>query len=180
LLLAVWGVMSGVAASEYWFVDPRDPLDEPLTSLFLATLVGAYLLNWLSVNLHLLRLRRVRKALDATTPHLPPTPGLKVSRWEAGVRPVPAALGLILAVAGMIWALPMLIAGTAQRRALLIHHRRFRSGMAHRVRDLVGSRRPLVALPPVVDRTGMCRNGVCDQVLPPDARFCPRCGTPQR
>lgn len=179
LIAMAVGVSMGYPLSGFWRADPLTTLDDPIFTTFHAGLLGAFALSWLSVNLHLRRLRRARAALEQTTPQLAPTAGLRVARWEWGIRPVPLVLGLLLALAGFVWALPMLIAATAQRRALLIHHRRLRGQMAHRVRELIDRRRPAVAMPPVIDRVGVCRNAVCDEHLPLDAQFCARCGMPQ-
>jgi hypothetical protein len=143
-------------------------------------LLGAFSLTWLSVNLQLRRLHRLLRIIEQVTPQLPSMRGLRVSRFEPGIRPVSGLLGLLLLITGFPWALPLLITSTAQRRTVLIHDRRIRAQVAQRLRELIDRRRPVVTLPPVVDRVGMCRNAVCDQVLPPDALFCARCGAPQR
>jgi hypothetical protein len=178
--VGVLAVINGTSLPEIWFAVPWEQSTTELAALYVLLISASFILNWLSISLHLRALARARASLDEMTPRLPPTSGLRVAGWEWGLRPVPLVLGVLLAISGMLWALPMLICSTAQRRALLKHHRRLRAQMAHRVRDLVGGRRPVVTLPPVIDRTGMCRNAICDQRLSPDARFCPRCGTPQR
>lgn len=174
------GVLSGFELLSFWRVDPVTTLGDPIYTSFLAGLLGSYFLTWLSVNTHLRGMHRARGAFERMTSQLAPTPGLAAARWQLGIRPVSTLLGLVLMLAGFAWALPMLIAATAQRRTLLIHSRRINSRLAHRLRELMERRRPVVALPPVVDRVGLCRNAVCDQVLPPDALYCARCGTPQR
>ena len=178
--VGVLAVMNGTPLLDIWVAVPWEASTGALASLFLALMSGSFVLSWLSVNLHLGRLHRARLALDAMMPHLPAAGGMRVAEWEWGIRPVSLVLGVLMAMSGMIWALPMLIAATAQRRAVIKHHRRLRAQMAHRVRDLLASRRPLVKLPGVIDRVGICRNAGCDQHVAPDARFCPRCGTPQR
>lgn len=178
--LGVLAVINGTSLLAIWTAVPWEPSTDALAALCVCAMAASFVLSWFSVNLHLRRMHQARAALDATMPHLPPTSGLGVPGWEWGIRLVPLILGALLATSGMLWALPMLIAATAQRRALLKHHRHLRAQMAHRVRDLVESRRPLVKLPPVIDRTGICRNAVCDEHVALDARFCPRCGTPQK
>ncbi len=179
VIVAGLGIAQGEPLSAFWLNGP-DLAQGIFPVVFFWGITTAFVLLWISTSLHLRHLHRARTVLDEITPYLAPTAGLRVPAWEWGIRPVPLILGGLLALSGLFWALPMLIAATAQRRALLVHHRRIRAQFAHRVRDLLDTRRPIVPLPPVIDRTGICRNAVCDQAVPPDGRFCPRCGTPQR
>lgn len=180
LVTAAVGVSLGYRLVSFWHAGPIATLSDPVFTTFNSGLLGAFLFTWLSVNAHLRRLHQARDALQRTG-QLPSTAGKPVARWEWGLRPGPVLIGgLLLILAGFWWALPMVIAATAQRRALLAHNRGIRRQMAQRVRELLDRRRPLEQLPPVIDRVGVCRNAVCDATLPPDALFCPRCGMPQR
>jgi hypothetical protein len=176
----VLAVMNGTPLLALWVAVPWESSTGAWAGLCTTAMSASFVLSWLSVNLHLRWLHRARIAMNALTPHLPATRGMRIPAWESGIRIVPLALGALLAISGMLWTLPMLIAATAQRRAVIGHHRQLRAQLAHRVRDLQASRRPLVALPAVIDRVGMCRNAGCDQALAPHARYCPRCGTGQR
>ena len=180
LVTAAIGVSMGYPLGSFWHAGPVATLGHPIFTTFNAGLLGAFLLTWLSVNAHLRRLHIAGDVLQQIG-QLPTTAGLRVARWEWGIRPGTILVGgLLLILFGFWWAVPMMIAATAQRRALLMHNRRIRRQMAQRVRELLDRRRPAQTLPPVIDRVGVCRNAVCDATLPPDALFCPRCGMPQR
>lgn len=174
------GVLIGMPAWQFWYADP---LHSGSDSLWLAAFLGflglAYLLQWISVNLHARRLRKVEEALEEMTLDLGPIRTRRPGGWAWGIRPVATTLSGLLALVGMVWALPMLAAATAQRQVVLKHHRRSRQRLAGRVRQVLANRRPIQSLPAVVDRSARCRNPRCDALIAPDAKHCPRCGTLQ-
>lgn len=173
------GVLGGIAVSQFWY---SDPLQAGSDNLWIAAFLGflglAYLLQWMSVNLHARRLRKVEGALEEMTLDLGPMKSAKrgAGGWAWGIRPVATTLSGLLALVGMIWTLPMLAASTAQRQVVLKHHRRSRQRLAGRVRQVLANRRPIQSLPAVVDRSARCRNPRCDALIAPDAKHCPRCG----
>ena len=169
---------SGGSLERLWFAaSGRRTLEAEW--VFLLCMMGSFVLTWLSVNLELRRLSRFdAAAMEVLGPAGEGRAGL--SATEAGIRPVSLVLGVVLVLAGMFWALPMLIAATAQRRALLLHGRRLRDRLSVSVRGRLARQRPAMVLPPMVGRAHLCRNAICDQSLPAHARFCPRCGLPQK
>jgi hypothetical protein len=163
--------------SQFWYADPLQTDSHRLwIAAFLGCLGLGYFLQWLSVNLHARRLRKVEKALEEMTLDLGPVKSGKAAGWAWGIRPVATTLSGLLAFMGLTWALPMMAASTAQRQVILKHHRQSRQRLAGRVRQTLANRRPIQSLPAVVDRSSRCRNPRCDELLAPDARHCPRCG----
>ena len=184
-LAGVFVVLAGVFLGRewwtFWVADPvRQGRADPWTGLHLACLGGSFVLTWLSINLHLGRLRRIDAALAEMTSGLGTMGGKRPPTWIWGFGPIATVVSAILAMAGLLWAVPMLMASTAARQMLVVHHRRLRGRVAGRVREMLSTRRPFKPLPPVVDRVLRCSNPLCDEPVPPDARHCPRCGTQQR
>ena len=176
MAVAVVGIVRGVPAWRFWFSDPRTG---PLVRAYLTLLGSSYLATWLSVNVGLRRLNGLARVVGDVTADLGRFV-TKGKRWEWGVRPVPVVGGLVLGFLGLPWALPMLLATTAQRRALEVSGRRVRQRMGGRLREAVEQRRPAVESPSPVGRATPCVNAACSELLPHDARHCPRCGAVQR
>ncbi len=72
---------------------------------------------------------------------------------------------------GVWWAIPMLLAGTTQRRYISSTSRQTRGAIAQRIR-LMDSRGTMDT---EVGRR--CSQTACQATLPAHALFCPRCGT---
>lgn len=174
---AVWiVVMSPSRAGLLWYADPfRGPMPTLAQIVFVGGLGLAFLLHWLSVNVHLARGRRIARRVAEACGALPTSP--KLPAWEWGLRPVPLVVAAILMAFGMIWAAPMLVAAAAHRRTLLVHDRRLLNFLAAQCRDATAKRRPAVSLAPSMGRNTRCPNPICNAVLSPDARFCPQCGS---
>ena len=173
---AVVGVVSGVPFWRFWFADPRTAT---AVRVYLSLLGGSYLATWLAVNLALRRLNGLAATLGEMTDDFGRLRGGR-KRWVWGFGPASLIVGLTMTFLGLPWALPMLLATTAQRRALTVHGRRVRGTLAGRIREVLDARRPGVALPPAVGRGELCVNPLCNERLPHDARHCPRCGAAQQ
>jgi hypothetical protein len=87
--------------------------------------------------------------------------------WTAG----------ILAWFGGFWAIPMAVAGAAQRCYINTTSARLRTEMLERVQAILKQRRPAVAVPNYVLHTRRCGNDRCRASLRAGANFCTRCGT---
>jgi hypothetical protein len=87
--------------------------------------------------------------------------------WSAG----------ILAWFGGFWAIPMFIAGAAQRCYINTTSARVRAEMLERVQAILKQRRPAVAVPNYVLHTRRCGNDRCRASIRAGANFCSRCGT---
>lgn len=180
VVVGVLGVLGDVPAWEFWYADPvRSGSASLWMGVFLGFLGLAYVLQWLSVNVQVRQFQKIEQAVGEMTLDLGPMRGRSAGGWAWGIRPVPTTIAALLTWMGIIWALPMLTAATAQRRVILMRHRQMRQRVAGRVRKLLANRRPTQTLPAVVDRSVRCANRVCDAPVPPDAKFCPRCGTVQ-
>ena len=173
---AVWLVVDEPSrAGLLWFSDPVR-VDEPPAALagFVLCLGGSYLLTWLAANLHLRGGRRLlaemRDGLDLGPAARP------VPRWEWGVGVLSATAGAGLAYAGMIWALPMLVAATAGRRVAFRHDRQLARRLGGLVAGAAGAKRPAERPPEPAGRSRHCPRDGCDAILADDAAFCPRCG----
>ena len=175
LVTAVLGVARGEPIWRFWFSDPRTG---PIVRTYLTLLGGSYLATWLAVNVELRRLNGWAGVVGDVTADLGAF-RRQGKRWEWGVRPVSLVAGLVISFFGMPWALPMLLASTAQRRATAVHGRRVRAQVGGRLREELGRRRPAVELPKPVGRATLCVNPACGERLPHDAQHCPRCGAKQ-
>ena len=173
---AVVGVIGGVPWWRFWFADPRSAT---AVRVYLPLLGGSYLATWLAANLSLRRLNGLAATLGDMTSDYGTLRGRR-KRWDWGFGPASLLIGLTMTFLGLPWALPMLLATTAQRRVLTVHGRRVRGRVAGRIREVLEARRPPVAVPLTVGRAEPCVNPLCNERLPSDARHCPRCGAPQR
>ena len=119
---AVVGLVRGVPLFRFWFADPRTAT---AVRVYLSLLGGSYLATWLAVNLQLRRMNGLLATVGDMTADLGEFRRRR-RRWDFGIGPKSLVVGLVLAFAGVPWALPMLLATTAQRRALTVHGRRAR------------------------------------------------------
>jgi hypothetical protein len=69
------------------------------------------------------------------------------------------------------WGIPMLLAGAADRRYTISTSPAIRAQLAERVGEM---QRGFASTARWIDRCGISR---CQAMLPPQATFCPRCGT---
>ncbi len=186
LRLAVWSawiaivsafyvvLISPVGAGRLWFVDPfHSGPYSPALAIFLGGVGLSSVLTWLAANFHLRRGERLLTLLGK-----PPRRAV----WEWGLRPIPVLVGGLMAWWGMTWALPLLVAASAQSRVVRQHDRRLLAALSKRVCDRTVERQPegWVRMPEPRDRIMRCRHADCQGVLPEDASFCPQCGRRQR
>jgi hypothetical protein len=103
------------------------------------------------------------------------------------IRPVSVGLGfsplwMIAAVIGLahghIWAFPMMLAGVVHWRYVRLAGPRMKGDLAQRVRWMLESSRPVMAVrpTPMPPPTAACPNEKCRAPLPGGGTFCPRCG----
>lgn len=135
----------------------------------------AYAFQWLVVQLHAADVRRYFEQFnaivnwDGVAPLTPPQVGLGV-----GVDSI--AGGILMILLGVFWGVPMLLAGTAQRRYISLAGGRSRAQAGEAVRMILSLRRPVMRAASFVTPTHVCRQQKCRNALSPLARFCPRCG----
>jgi hypothetical protein len=146
--------------------------------LFTAWTAGlslAYAFHWLQVQLHAADVRRFFTQFNAlaTWEGVPP---VRTRRIGLGIGIGSMAGGVLVIVLGGIWGIPMLVAGTAQRRYISVAGGRMRAEAGEAVRKILSVRRPVLRVASFVTPTGVCRESMCRQPLSPLARFCPRCG----
>jgi hypothetical protein len=152
------------------------PLDEQLFGIWMPALCIGYVAQWLAVQVHQVRVRRFIAQFNRVAesyhirPIVPPPDAL-------GLRPLWLAGAFGFMCIGMLWGIPLMLAGGAQSR--YIKHRSLwtRAELAQRVRDVLRETRPamMLAVPVVLRRK--CPVAVCQAPLPQIAAFCPRCGT---
>jgi hypothetical protein len=154
------------AGTEATFDDPRSLLQTAF-GIWSALLIGGYLVHLLHVQIHFASVRRflvrfngVLAMSGVRTIPLPRVSILPGLLWAAG--------GIILTTWGAWWALPMVLAGSIQRRDAFDMHRNLRTTLADRMAELS---KVHIRIEP------RCQTPRCQTVLRPAARFCPRCGT---
>jgi hypothetical protein len=146
--------------------------DDPLTTVqsvfgvWSAVLIGGYLLLFLHVQIHFSAVRRFLVRFNGIlaisgieTIRLPRrsiVPGLI---WLAG--------GVAMTAFGAWWAIPMVLAGSIQRRGAFQMHRQLGNDLADRVDALL----QVTTLP-----RQRCQTTRCHALLRADSRFCGRCG----
>jgi hypothetical protein len=136
----------------------------------------AYGLHWAHVRSVAGDLREFAARFNDIT-RTSPLPPVEVDGVGTGLRPVSLAVGIVLCAVGAVWALPMLVAAALQRRLTSHVSDGMRRQFAQRVRTMLQWRRPALAVPTPASLRQSCRNRLCKLPLPPDARFCPRCGS---
>jgi hypothetical protein len=84
---------------------------------------------------------------------------------------------IVLASLNALWAVPMMLAGAAQRRYINTIAAGNRAELSRRVEMMLNAQRPVVQRTRVVIGTRIaCREALCMAELPQGANFCPRCG----
>ena len=148
------------------------------SSLFLAWFIGLsviYASHWLRLQRHAARIRYYLSCFNA----------IAKSEGLAPVAPIPTGLGLepewlvaaaVLCAAGAFWALPMMMAGAAQRRYIRVISLRDRAALAHRLRAMLLRERPAPHVPVPVFLRRACPRPLCRAAAREGALFCPRCG----
>jgi hypothetical protein len=104
-------------------------------------------------------------------------PPVRVRGVGIGFHPFWAIAAIIALSRGVIWAVPMAMAGVVHARYVRLTFRHTRSEFARRVRWMLASHRPAlnVRATPAAEPL-VCANEKCRAAIPPGAVFCPRCG----
>jgi hypothetical protein len=127
----------------------------------------SYVLMHMRINRHVSRLNDFALAFNASTEgRFPP---IYAPQFTWGFRIGHLIVAGVLMLLWAVWALPMLVAWGAYQTFVQKVDVRFRADLSNRLQQLSG-------VVPVVKRAGICNNPGCDQPLPPEAHFCPRCG----
>ena len=145
-------------------------------ALWAVPLGVGYIALWLGMQVQHNAIRRFVRMYDVLATRegaqSVPTP-----RPSLGLRPLWLAGGILLAFGGAIWAIPMMLAGAAQRRYTKRIDAATRMRLAESVREIMHARRPEVAVPMPVSLLRTCTGELCAAKIPAGAKFCPRCGT---
>jgi hypothetical protein len=86
-------------------------------------------------------------------------------------------IGLVMAFAGALWAMPMALAALSQRTYVNETSARLRTELLDRMRAMMMQNRPAVAMPTYTIHGRRCGNALCRALLPVGAEYCPRCGS---
>jgi hypothetical protein len=140
-------------------------------------LSGAYLLHWLSVQLHASDVRAIIERANPLWSRLRvtevPPPSLR-----SGLSPAWFLAALALALLGVWWGPALMLAGSAHRRYTTRHNPMLRRELAQRIELVLQAQRPPLATPLPRIFIGVCAHERCGAPLPSSASFCPRCGRP--
>ena len=136
-----------------------------------------YLMHWVTVCQHAGAMAiYVRKFNAATAAEgIPPVQASGVGVGFSPFWMIAACVGL---AHGAIWALPLMLAGVVHLRYVKYIGPQIRGELARRVRWMLESNRPPVAIrtTPAMEPIA-CSNEKCRAPLKPGSVFCPRCGT---
>lgn len=145
--------------------------------LFITWNVGlcfAYFLQWIHLQLHHAEVRRFVGAFNELTwrQQIRPVP---VRPITMGFRPIWAVGAIVMVSFGAIWGIPMALAGASQARWPR-ESRSIRAGLADALRQMLMLQEPVMRIPRAAKLGDFCSNDFCRGRVPPQARFCPRCG----
>lgn len=130
----------------------------------------AYIIHFLQVQAHVSDVRQMAKQVNcllgsSASNSLPQLKGLEIRfLWIIG--------SLLFAARGVWWGIPLALCGAAQQQYMRTESARIRRSLAARIRTIAG-------FPAVPDKNTVarrCAQARCLAMLPPGARFCPRCG----
>jgi hypothetical protein len=172
--------LEDLGRATYGFFSPQwksyRHLDERLFVLWMPALSIGYAAHWTAVQVHQARVRRFLSRFNSIVlKH-----GLKpvVQPPEAlGLRPLWLLGAFGFMCFGMLWGVPLMLAGGAQTRYIRRRSVWIRAELAQRVGDVLRQRRPTMMLTVPVVLRRKCPVELCQAPLPQVAAFCPRCGT---
>lgn len=150
---------------------------EVAKQLFTTWTVGlccAYALHWFHLQLHNANVRRFVEAFNVISEREQIDP-VVVPAMGLGVRPLWTVGAVALVSVGAVWAIPMALSGAIQARWPR-QSRAVRGGLSDALRQMLISRRPAMRVSRPVKLGEFCFNDLCRSRVPPQARFCPRCG----
>ncbi len=151
-------------------------LDEHLFAIWMPSLCIGYAAQWAAVQVHQARVRQFLSSFNS----LAVKHGLKeiVPPPEVlGLRPMWLAGAFGFMCFGVLWGIPLMLAGGAQTRYIRHRSRGIRQELSERVGDVLRQTRPAMMLTVPVALRRKCPVAVCQAPLPQAATFCPRCGT---
>ena len=155
---------------------PNGTRDEMLFTIWMPSLCLGYAREWAAVQVHQARVRNFLTRLNAIASQH----GLKriASPPEVlGLRPLWLAGAFGFMCYGVIWGVPLMLAGRAQTRYIKHRSRGLRAAFAQVVRDVLRHTRPMTRFNIPVMLRRRCPVDNCQAPLPQVATFCPRCGT---
>ncbi len=145
-------------------------------SIWNVSLILAYFTHWIQVRAQTRDIERwvskfnVIAQREGVEPVVLPPPGRATNIWWIIV-------GVLFAMSGSYWAVPMVLAAATQRRYINATGQHLRGLLIGRMRTMLLNRRPAVAVPNYVLHGRRCENALCQATLPAGAQFCPRCGS---
>jgi hypothetical protein len=150
--------------------------DTLVFGIWTKALCVGYATQWLAILVHQ---GRVRQFVDnfnrlAAKHSLKP---VVLPPVALGFRPLWLLVALLFVGNGVLWGLPLMLAGAAQTRYIKHRSRWIRQDLAQRVRDVLRLMRPAMILNVPVVLRKKCPTALCQAPLPQTAVFCPRCGT---
>ena len=155
---------------------PNGAQDELLFTIWMPSLCVGYAAQWASVQVHQARVRDFLARFNSIAgqrgvKRMAPPPEV------LGLRPIWLAGALGFMCFGVIWGVPLMLAGGAQTRYIWHRSRGLRAEFAQRMRDLLRQTRPMTRFNIPVNLRRKCPVEICQAPLPQVATFCPRCGT---
>lgn len=148
-----------------------------LQFLFSVLIIAAAICNWLQQIWHQMNMHRFLNGFNAITEKH----GLEQIELkkpvEHGLGVVWIIGGLILALQGAYWGLPVMLAAGAHRRYTSGQSVILRGALAERLRAILLARRPVLEVPGPAVPARVCHRSNCRAPLSSIASFCPRCGT---
>jgi hypothetical protein len=166
-----------------WTIGPRWPAYWPRHlipwpgpyNIWTICLCIAYASHWVHVRQHMDEVNRMLRRLNLilARQHLPPVPLYGVGM---GFQPLWIIAGAIGLCSGAVWAVPAALAGAIHERYCRRTSTRIRGELALRVTAALNRQTPPINVPVPHGFRNVCRNKLCEKVLPDGASFCPRCG----
>lgn len=150
-------------------------LDETVFAWWTGSLSIGYAAHWLAIQLHQSRIRRFVESFNRVAQKQ----GIKLVGMPPdvlGLRPMWLIAGLIFLSGGVLWGVPLMLAGAAQSRYIKHRSRWTRADLAQRVRDVLRTTHPSMILTVPMSLRRKCPVSLCQAPLPQSAVFCPRCG----
>lgn len=146
---------------------PSPYVETPFELTAIAMLILAYMLTHLQINHHRRSLRSIASTFTAATGGRSPEIVLRARGLY--VRPIHLALGIVLAMLGKFWGLPMMLAWGALESLVLDSERQFRRSLAVQLTTLCGQAS-------VIAHGAVCRNINCASPVAVDSASRPVCG----
>jgi hypothetical protein len=196
LRLVSWGAAMAALASLVWYI--RDGLqvddlvhatfgyfrtrwhpygrhDEMVFAWWTGSLSIGYAAHWLAIQLHQSRIRRFVERFNEVAQKQSFKP-VAMPKDVLGLRPVWLLAGAGFLGCGVLWGVPLMLAGAAQSRYIKHRSRWTRADLAQRVRDVLRTLHPSMILNVPMSLRRKCPVNLCQAPLPQAAVFCPRCG----